>query len=523
MFELSDIPQPVLRYATGLWRRRWVVVIVAWLVALAGWFMIWLMPDVYQARAQVYVQTETILDPVMNGVTARVNYDRRVEVMTLQLLTKPNMREAVLRAGLDEKFVTGETPAQRAQQLEGLVNYVSSRINIRSPQRNYFDITFSFGDPEGARDLVDAVLNLLIEQDLGAGLSESVEAKKRLEEQIASFDAELIKSERAVANFRSRNASELAVAESNARRREQVEQDLSRLADDLSLARRRVTTSEALLAQIPRETSGNELDTLLVELAALRSQYEDAHPDIQAIQARIDELSAGSRNRLPSNPEYQRISAELRSARDSVASIEDRIADLNAEREALAVTLGRSPEVQVELQRIERDYEQARKSYNELVDRRDRLNLTESLGAGAQGVAYQIFERPVAAIKPASPPRMLFILMTLVAAVGVGCGLAALLTFLERSFSQTKELETTFGLPVLGAMSEVHSDAVRSLWRRDMARMAVALFALAVVGAGYTYATVFRLPEHAGGTGPETAQTDREARLSAPGIRESDQ
>ena len=43
-----------------------------------------MLPDKYESRAHVYVQTETILEPVLNGVVARPDYARRVEVMTLQ-------------------------------------------------------------------------------------------------------------------------------------------------------------------------------------------------------------------------------------------------------------------------------------------------------------------------------------------------------------------------------------------------------------------------------------------------------
>lgn len=131
MFKFSDLPQPVLRSLNGLWRRRWLIVAVTWMAAIAGWVLLWTVPDRYESRAQVFVQTETILEPVLNGFTARPDYSRRVEVMRLQLLTRPNVEEIILRAGLDET-IQARTPMERRVKMQGMVDSVASHIKIES-------------------------------------------------------------------------------------------------------------------------------------------------------------------------------------------------------------------------------------------------------------------------------------------------------------------------------------------------------------------------------------------------------
>jgi polysaccharide chain length determinant protein (PEP-CTERM system associated) len=493
LFELADLPRPVIRYGVGLWRRRWAAMGAIWAVALAGWFALWLIPDKYQSGAQVYVQTETILDPVMNGVTARPNYERRVEVMRLQLLTRPNVEEVIVRAGLD-KEITAKDPRARAAETERLIDWVTGQINIESPQEMYFVITYRHSDPVIARNVVDALLNLLIEQDLGASLSENEEARRRLDGEIKAFDDRLTAKEREVAAFRRLHGGELALYDGNNRQREMIEQDLSRVGDELAQAERHVATLRALLSTTQSTTSGTELDRLMVELAALRSQYEENYPDIQAVQARIDQLQSSGQGELPTNPEYKRISAELRVARDQAAGLADRQKRLRADLETLSFAIGQAPGVVADLQRIERDYEQTRKSYEELIQRRDRLALTENLGAGGQGVEYKVFERPAISLIPTGMPRLMLVIAVLVAAIGAGVGFAFLLTWMQKSFSQESELTAAFGLPVLGALSEVKSDAVLAERRRDYKRLAGAFAALAAVAAFYVYWEVMRLP-----------------------------
>ncbi|VAW00555.1 hypothetical protein MNBD_ALPHA05-2057, partial [hydrothermal vent metagenome] len=241
MFEFSDLPRPIIRHLNGLWRRRWTVIAVAWVVALAGWFAVWMVPDKYESRAHVFVQTETILEPVLNGFTARPDYSRRVEVMRLQLLTRPNVEEVILRAGMD-RTIEARSDIERRTKMEALINELSQKIKIDSPREMYFVITYKNPNPEMARAVVDAVLNMLIEQDLGATLSESEAAVRRLNLQIEAFEEKLTANERAVANYRRANASELAGTLGAARRREQKEQELARASDELERTEGRIFT-----------------------------------------------------------------------------------------------------------------------------------------------------------------------------------------------------------------------------------------------------------------------------------------
>jgi polysaccharide chain length determinant protein (PEP-CTERM system associated) len=502
-FEIADLPPQVIRYGAGLWRRRWTVAIVAALTALFAWFALWLIPDQYASRAQVYVQTETVLDPVMTGVTARPNYERRVEVMRLQLLTRPNVEEIILRSGLDRE-IKAKDPRERSAQMERLIEWVAGQITITSPQELYFVIDYKNSDPAIARNVVEAALNLLIEQDLGASLTENEEARNRLDAEIAAFDERLTAKEQEIANFRRMNAEELSLVEGQGRSRQLMEAELSRVTDELAVAERRVATARSLLSQTAATSSGAELDRLMVELAGLRSQYNEDYPDIQVLKARIAQLQSGAGSQLPDNPEYKRLFAELRAAQDVASGLADRQRRLKADLEALAFTLGQGPRVVAELQRIERDYEQTRKNYEELLERRDRLSITANLGAGSQGVEYKVFERPAASLVPSSPPRLVLIALATLGALGAGLGAGIFLTWLQKTFTQGAELQTAFGLPVLGALSEIGSDAVLAERRRDLKRLALGAAGFAAVFAFYVYWEVFRLPTVAA-DGPQAA------------------
>ena len=493
MFEFADLPRPVLRHLNGLWRRRWLVVAVVWGVSLLGWFAVWLLPDKYESRAHVFVQTETILEPVFTGFTARPDYAQRVEVMRLQLLTRPNVEEVILRAGLGEE-IRALTALERRAKMEGLVADLSDAIMIDSPRDMYFIISYRHSDPETARRVVDAVLNMLIEQDLGASLSEDAAARRRLALQIEQFEEKLTANERAVAAFQREHAAELAATQGTARSLELKESELVRVGAEIERTRGRVLTLQNILSATPRTNSRGELDRLRVELSALRSQYREDHPDIRGVKARIEQLEKSSEGALSANPDHVRLRSELQVAQDLVGVLEAREATIREELNALDQAAGAAPLVEAELRQIIREYEQTRKTYEELLARRDRLDLTTSLGPGGRGVEYQIFERPEAALLPSDPPRFLLIVGVLFLAAGAGGGAAALLTALDRSYTQADELQKAFGLTVLGAISEAPSQAVVARNRLDYRRLAAAGGALAAVAGLYVYVAVMRLP-----------------------------
>ena len=110
----------------------------------------------------------------------------------------------------------------------------------------YFVISYAHGDPEVARAVADATLNLMIEQDIGASLSESGAARRRLELQIQEFEERLSANELRVAEFRHAHAVELAAAEGVDRRRDQKEGELTRIADEIGQTRGRILTLEKL-------------------------------------------------------------------------------------------------------------------------------------------------------------------------------------------------------------------------------------------------------------------------------------
>ena len=58
---IQQLIDEVFDHLRGMWRFRWLAVAVSWLVALVAWYVVYTMPNIYQAAAKVSVDTNTLL------------------------------------------------------------------------------------------------------------------------------------------------------------------------------------------------------------------------------------------------------------------------------------------------------------------------------------------------------------------------------------------------------------------------------------------------------------------------------
>ena len=61
----------------GAWRRRWIGLAMACLLALTGAVGIVMMKDRYEASARIYVDTQTVLKPLMAGLAFQPDIDQQ--------------------------------------------------------------------------------------------------------------------------------------------------------------------------------------------------------------------------------------------------------------------------------------------------------------------------------------------------------------------------------------------------------------------------------------------------------------
>jgi uncharacterized protein involved in exopolysaccharide biosynthesis len=65
---MQELVEQLLALLRGMWQRRWIGLGVAWVTAIIGAIVIFRLPDKYEASARVYVDTQSLLQPLMAGM-----------------------------------------------------------------------------------------------------------------------------------------------------------------------------------------------------------------------------------------------------------------------------------------------------------------------------------------------------------------------------------------------------------------------------------------------------------------------
>ena len=148
---IQEIIAEIMEHLRGMRRYRWWGIGVAWVISIAGCFAIYAMEDVYEASAKVYVDTQSLVGPVFEGLALRDNVSAQVEAVSRALLTRPNLEKVARKTDLDLR-------ADSAEEMEILITDLQKEVDvIGNRERNVFDIAFTDPDRAKAKAVVTAI------------------------------------------------------------------------------------------------------------------------------------------------------------------------------------------------------------------------------------------------------------------------------------------------------------------------------------------------------------------------------
>ena len=536
---MHEVIAQALEFLSMIWRRRWLALAVAWVVGIASWGFVILMPNTYTSSTRVYVDTASILRPLLRGLAVEVDIEAEVELMQRTLTSRPNLERVVRMAGLDSEL-------RGPEDLEGLILGLERNVGVERAGRNLFAINYTHADPETARDVVKALLTIFVESHVGQSRKDMDTAREFLVAQIKDYEQKLEAAETRLARYKQQNLALLYGQRGYQDRMETFEQQLSTVKAELRDARARRDTIKAELKSIPEfnvlSTPGGlgPPSTTEIEILELESQlgeylarYTEQHPDVVETRRRLDRLLAqqeaelaapfpgalpGEANGGPAdvpagyatpNPIYEKLKINLIEEEAKISSLGRQVQDAGAQVDKLRQLAGRVPVVEAELKRLDRDYEILKKNYEALLARRESEKISRAREQGFEEIQFRVIEPPLLPLSPSGPARLLFFTAGLVFAIGAGLGVALAIGLLRHRITSVSELRSNFDFPVYGSISKVVSPFGRRLAFMNLA--AFGLSALILLG-GYAGLVVV---ENKVGVGTLAQEEDWVASLQA--------
>ena len=515
---MQDILDQVHQYVDAVWRRRWIAFATAVGLSAAGWAVVATMPNTYEAQAKIFVDTASILTPLLHGVAVENDVEYQLAVMRETLLSRPNLEEVARQTDLD---LTATTPTD----FEKVVNSLSERINVASTKTNIFTIAYRDQEQERAYEVVQSLMTMFVQNNLGRSREDMEAARDFLGQQIADYEDKLDTAERTLAVFKQENMhllpgqsglqNKLAEAQAELVRRQSALSDA--ITRQQLLEQELANTPETLTQQTGAFGSGppTGVEARVMELRghleALRSRYTAKHPDVQAAERQMtallreleaqDAANAGppaSDAAMPSgiqtpNPTYGELRIRLVDQRATVETLRRQINAAAGDVAQIESRLKRVPEVEAQLQKLSRDYEVMRSKYEALLTRRESAQISSDRDQQSDRVQFRIIEPPQIPTIAAGPPRNLFMSAVLALALGAGVGVTVLLGLFRTTYATTGHLRRDFDLPVIGVVTQLRG-------RRDAIRRMLGNLGLcmAVVGLFGAFGTLQLIERHVG-------------------------
>lgn len=518
---MQEILRLIFGYLSGIWRYRWIALIIAAIACPIGWLYVANLPDVYSSQARVFVDTDSVLKPLIRGLVVDTNESRRIDMMTRILFSRENMEKLARMTDMDLRV-------KSPQQMDGLVSQLRGKVHLHRAGSNIYKISFEDPSPELCKRVVQSMLTIFVESNLGSARQDQDSAEQFLQREIKDYERRMIEAERKLKDFKLRNL-EFVTSKGDYYQRLQNAHDAHGLAQEqLALAEEWV---QELTQQMKGVSAENDkiqeqqyqdwlresvkvatasYDQRIMDLESqvddLLLKYTDLHPEVLAMRKTLDRLKAqrdaaraafiseqggGKGSADFANPLYKEMRLRLSEAEAQVATQKARVENLGAKIIELQRAVDHVLQLEGEQQQLSRDYSILQKNHSQLLTRLEKARLTRQVDNNVDTVRFRTLDPPKMPRSPSGPNRIGMSSGVFGGALAAGIAVAFLISLLRPVFGDRRQLNEAVGIPVLGSVNMIWTRKQRN--KRRIVNIAFVIGFLGLIGSYALILTVFSL------------------------------
>jgi protein tyrosine kinase modulator len=469
-----------------VWRRRWLALAVAWGFCVVGWLAIALVPNTYESKARVFVQMQSIL-PNQMGITVQ---EREGDLNRVKqtLTSSDNLAKVVRRTELNTLVASDR---DLAVQVAGL----RQAIKVTAQPDNMFEISATskisgFSNRQNAKlaaAIVQGLLDIFVEQNLSGDRDEANQSLAFLDAQLKAREGQLQEAEQRRVEFEQRYLGLLPGEGSIGQRMSAARTELASIDQQLIQSQSSLAALRSQLVATPATMPafGENGGGVRGQIAALEGQlaqaagrgWTDSHPDVVALKSQIARLRPLAAREQPGagtmpNPSYVSLRAMVGEREGQVNAAASRKAQLQADLAQLGNRQASEPGAAAEQERLNRDYEVLKRQYDKLLEDREQVRLRTDVRSKTDAVKFRVIDPPSQPTVPLTPNRPLLLTLILFVGLGAGVGTAFAMGQIQMTFPTQNRLAEATGLPVLGSISEIFTDAAKARHRQRLVWLA---------------------------------------------------
>ncbi|UFS69103.1 Wzz/FepE/Etk N-terminal domain-containing protein [Geomonas sp. RF6] len=429
-------------------------VVVALLIMTLAFAVSFVLPRKYQATSTVFIE-KNVISELVKGITVTPSMEDTINVLTYAITSRTLLTKVI--DSLDMNLSKNQT------EMEALIKTLQKNTTVKVKDKNLFTISFLDQNPRVARDFVNTLVRLYIEENISSKRGESYDATKFLSEQIDTFNEKLEKAEAEVNAYKRDNGGIISIDEGKLF--EEINTAQQKLYD-LQLRRRQLEG----MRQVTRKSNDPlqaKLSALQKRLDDLRVQYTDSYPEVVSVRSDIETVREQLRARkgAEAQPLEPQELAKIESEIDAIKVTEEGLRRYVANNRRILQSI---PTAKAGLEKLELEKKNQKAIYDQLFSRHGQSEVSKQMEVQDKSTTFRVVDPAVLPVKPSSPDRLKIMLLGMIGGLAGSFGILFLLDQLDTS-AKDVEFVKELGLPVLAVIPRM-TDPVQVAARKKRSR-----------------------------------------------------
>ncbi|MDJ0638641.1 MAG: chain length-determining protein [Paracoccaceae bacterium] len=485
-----------IKFYFELFKKRLPVMLVIFLLCAAvGVGMAMTLPPKYRANALLLVESGKLPDNLVT-VTVQTRAARELQAIQFKLMTRANLIDIAAKYRVFQGQ-GGMSPDEVVTTMRQM-----TRFNLIDGGRDgttNLRISFESGDPEIAAAVTNEYVTYVLAADVERRTGESGQTLEFFQQQVEELTRRLAEQSAQIVAYKEANNDALPEGlQFRLDRTAQLRERLNLNARDrtaLVEQRNQIVAAGSRATVTPTLTPQQmEIGRLETELRSKLAIFEPDSATIQFLRRQIEILKA---DEVPGDENIEdgvasMLEIRLAGVDAEIRSIDEDTGNIEAELAILEASIEKTPKVGIQLDKLEREYENTQTQYAAAVSARATAEQGNDVEIAAQGERVVLIEPATAPQSPTSPNRKLIA----GGGVFVGSALASmffvLTELLNRTIRRPADLTRGLGIQPLATIPYLEEASVRR--RRRIFKILFMLLAIIAIPVGLWAVHTYYLP-----------------------------
>ncbi len=435
-------------------KRRWLSILATICISLiAIVFFGFRLPDVYSAQGLIGIEAPTISDDDFKAASRAKYVDEQVDKLKRKVLSRENLMRLndkhnlfpQLTSPVDVSRVLGESFQILSQTKSTDGTSWAEQVTVG------LSVEFQYSDPDKTYQVTNDVLSQLLDQNSKDRTQRATETTRFLTDELERLKGELEVVENSVAAYKQKHANSLpqhqqlhmtSLDELRASLKgieveyKTTQEELRYLDVELMTAKTRANTANG-----PVDNNGvSELDKAIAELDRAKVLYKDTHPTIRALKRKVALLEQ-TKVTPKEKPKRVNLAVELAVAKinTQIETAKVRMASLAKEKRSIQAAIAKLkrqviqiPQVERGLTTLLRDYENAKRKYEEVKAKQVNAKIAENLQLNNKAERLVLIQSPDYPRYKMNLSKSKILILGIIASTLLGLGMAMLLEMLDK-------------------------------------------------------------------------------------------